>query len=102
MGFHVTHRTGSMGNVPCSAFAELLEELDGDPEDSEHASVSVTHASEWCLSAYKGGYIAFENLEAGEPRHMDGVPTEKIISLWRLLAAGDIAALEREPWKPGY
>jgi hypothetical protein len=102
MGFHVTHRMGNVEKVPYSAFPALLEELEVDPADIEHASVSVTHESEWCLSAYRGGYIAFENLEQGEPRHMDGVPPQKIVSLWCLLADGDFAALESEPWQPGY
>src|SRR3954454_14049233 len=102
MGFHVTHRMGNMETAPCSVFPELLKELDANPEDIEHTSVSVTHDSEWSLSAHRDGYIAFENLEEGEPRHMHGVPPEKIISLWRLLADGNLDALESEPWRPGY
>jgi hypothetical protein len=102
MGFHITHRLGNVDQAPCSAFHELLAELDADIEDAEHASVSVTHESEWCLSASKGGYVVFENLEEGEPRHMIGVSAEKIIALWRVLADGDLEALEREPWQPGY
>ncbi|WP_114945173.1 hypothetical protein [Microvirga calopogonii] len=102
MSFRVTHRMGNMEKVSCSALPELLKELDADPEDIEQASVSVTHESDWCLSVYRGGYIAFENLEEGEPRHMNGVPPEKIISLWQLLADGDLDALESEPWLPGY
>jgi hypothetical protein len=102
MSFHVTHRTGDMERVSYSAFPELLKELDADLEDIEHASVSVTHESEWCLSALRGGYITFENLEEGEPRHMSGLSPEKIVSLWRLLAEGNLDALESEPWQPGY
>lgn len=102
MGFHVTHRLGNMEKVPRSAFPELLRELDAHPEDEEHTSVSVTHESEWCLGVYRGGYVVFENLEEGEPRHMTDVPPEKILALWQFLADGDFAGLESEPWKPGY
>jgi len=102
MSFHVTHRLGNMEKATEAAFPELLRQLDADPEDQEHKSVSVTHESEWCLGAQRGGYIVFENLEVGEPRHMSDVSPEKIIALWQLLAAGDLSALENEPWKPGY
>lgn len=102
MSFHVTHRLGNMDKAPHSAFPELLQELEDNPHDDEHTSVSVTHESEWCLSAYRGGYIVFENLEEGEPRHMNDVPSQKIVALWKLLADGDLGALESEPWKPGY
>jgi hypothetical protein len=42
-------------NEPFSAFAELLAELDEDPADLEHTSVSVKHESEWCLEAFRDG-----------------------------------------------
>lgn len=102
MSFHVTHRLGDMEEAPRSSFPDLLQELEADPQDEEHISVSVTHESEWCLGAYRGGYVVYENLEAGDPRHMTDVPAEKIVALWRLLADGDLVALESEPWKPGY
>lgn len=91
-----------MEKAPREAFPGLLRELEADPADHEHKSVSVTHESEWCLSAHRGGYIVFENLEEGEPRHMTDVPSEKIVALWHLLADGDLDALESEPWRPGY
>jgi hypothetical protein len=56
------------------------------------------------LAASRGGYITFENLEAegrGE-RHMDEVPASKILELFRHLAEGNLAAIEQEPWLPGY
>jgi hypothetical protein len=103
MAFHVTHRYGAMtSNPPSTTFASLLRELDERPEDQEHCCVSVTHESEWSLGAYVGGYVTWENLESDNPRHMDGVPDAEILRLWELLAAGDIAAIESEPWLPGY
>lgn len=83
-------------------FPALLQELEAAPKDKEHTSVSVTHKSEWCLGAYRGGYIVFENLEEGEPRHKTDVSPDKIVALWCLLSDGDLDALESEPWKPGY
>lgn len=102
MSYHVTHRMGNMTPEPQGSFADLLAELDAGPQDDEHASVSVTHESEWSLGAYRGGYIVYENLEEGEPRHMRDVPPEKIIALWQRLAEGDLEALENEAWLPGY
>ncbi len=30
------------------------------------------------------------------------VSKERVLALWRLLAAGDIEAILKEPWRPGY
>ena len=103
MAFHITHRLGAMtSNPPLSALGSLLNELKENTEDQEHRSVSVTHESEWCLGAYGGGYVTWENLEDGPPRHMAGVTDEKLIGLWEALARGEIDLVEREPWLPGY
>jgi hypothetical protein len=103
MSFSITHRYGAMDrNPPFSALDDLLAEIENGSEDPEHGSVALTHESEWCLSVAKGGYVIFENLEHGRERHMRGVPRAKTIQLWKLLAMGDIAAVESEPWRPGY
>ena len=105
MAFNLTHRYGSMDpGGSNSDFLALLRELEDRPEDTEHGSVAVTHESEWSLAVSRGGYITFENLEAegrGE-RHMDEVPLSKILELFRHLAEGNLAAIEQEPWLPGY
>jgi len=85
-----------------SDFRDLLSELEEAPEDEEHTSVSVTHESEWCLSAFRGGYIIFEHLENGGERHMRGVSDDQIVQLWTCLANGDIQTIEQAPWHPGY
>jgi hypothetical protein len=103
MGFHITHRCGAMtSNPPVEAFPALLAELKEHPKDEEHCSVSVTHESEWCLGAYGGGYVVWENLEGDTPRHMKDVSDETLLRLWEALARGDIELIEREPWLPGY
>lgn len=105
MAFNLTHRYGSMDpGGSYSDFLALLCELEDRPEDTEHCSVAVTHESEWSLSVSRGGYIIFENLEAeaGGERHMDEVPVSKILELFRHLAEGNLAAIEQEPWLPGY
>ncbi|SDT20572.1 hypothetical protein SAMN05216421_3149 [Halopseudomonas xinjiangensis] len=79
---------------------ELLAQL--DIEDEEHNSVSLTHESEWCLGAYPGGLVVWENLEQGEPRHMKSVSREYVLKLWLQLGQGNLAAIEQEPWRPGY
>ncbi|AHC35231.1 MULTISPECIES: hypothetical protein [unclassified Pseudomonas] len=103
MSYHVTHRYGAMSSNPgIHTFPELLAELKARPEDEEHGDVSVTDEADWCISVNLSRTVTFENLESGEPRHMKGVPETKILELWRLLADGDVAAIEQEPWLPGY
>jgi hypothetical protein len=105
MGFYITHRYGAdESNPPLSKLPALLDELDERLDDIEHTSVSLTHESEWCISAYRGGLLIFENVESQEDtgRHMDGVPTERIVALWTLLSAGQIEAVASEPWLQGY
>lgn len=79
---------------------EVLAELDA--ADIEHPSVAVTHESEWCLGAYPGGLLVWENLEEGEPRHMNSVPRDRILALWLKLAEGRLDEIESELWLPGY
>ena len=79
---------------------EVLSELQA--VDDEHPCVALSHESEWCLSAYPCGLLVFENLEEGEPRHLDDVSGERVLALWTLLAQGRLSELEREPWIPGY
>lgn len=91
-------------NPPLSTLPDLLRELDDRPEDTEHGSVALTHESEWCIAVMRGGYVILDHLEsdAGGERHMRDVPEARILDLWTLLAQGDIAAIESEPWRPGY
>ena len=102
MGYHVSHRYGAMNSDPgIHTFPELLAELKTRPHDEEHGQVSVTSDTEWCIAVSLSGTVTFENLESGEPRHMKQVPEGKVLELWRLLAEGDVATLEQEPWLPG-
>jgi hypothetical protein len=89
-------------NPPIERLRELLQSL--DVEDKEHADVALKHETEWCLSAYSGGFLVWENADAEEAdaRHMKGVPRERVLVLWLALAQGDISAVEAEPWLPGY
>jgi hypothetical protein len=103
MASSILHRYGDDSDLRSeSDLPLLLRELDDRPEDTDHGSVSVTNESGWCISASRGGYVIFEHLEDGGERHMQGVSEPKIIELWSRLAAGDLAAIEQEPWRPGY
>jgi hypothetical protein len=103
MTYHVTHRYGAMETeLGFEAFPKLLAELDARELDAVHAEVSLTHESEWCIAASASGTVTFENLESGEPRHIPQMSASKIIELWRSLAVGDLEAIEREAWQPGY
>jgi len=100
MAFHITHRMGnSEADPPLDRLPALLEEF--DPEDVEHPDVSVTHESEWCLSAFPSGLLVWENLEEGDPRYVKDVPREKVLQLWELLSRGEIGQINLEPWLEG-
>jgi hypothetical protein len=90
--------------------ARLREVLDRveDFEGEEGSGVDLTCAdTEWSLGTFPDGRVVWMNLSyatfgSGRPRHMAGVPREKVLALWQLLAAGKIEQIEREPWQPGY
>ena len=102
MAFHVSTRWGGDEPGPTvERMGEVLTELDA--HDIEHPSVALTHESEWCLGAYPGGLLVWENLEADDPpRHMNGVSRERVLELWVKLSQGRLAEVEAEPWLPGY
>ena len=104
MSFFVYHRSGVCERDPLiSIFPTLLDELNERPDDAEHTSVSVIHESEWGLGFGRGGYVSFEHVEGeGEPRHMHDVSRAKLIEMMETLARGDLEAMEREAWLPGY
>jgi hypothetical protein len=80
---------------------EILADL--AVRDEEHPDVWLTHESTgWTLSAYSGGNVVWQNLDAGGPRHMRDVSCERVFDLWIKLSYGEIEAVEQEPWQPGY
>jgi hypothetical protein len=100
VAFHVSTRWGGDEPEPTvSRMREVLAELDAD--DIEHQSVSLTPESEWCLGAYPGGLLVWENLETGAPRHMNNVSRAHALSLWLKLAEGRLDEIEAEAWQPG-
>ena len=101
MASHISTRWGGdESNVSVKRMREILRELDVD--DVDHPSVSLMRESEWCLDAYPGGLLVWENLEDGEPRHMNDVSRERVLELWIQLSTGNLGAIESEPWLPGY
>ena len=80
---------------------EVLTELDSG-DDDEHPDVSLTHESEWTLSAFPDGLVIWENAEEDVARHMHHVSRSKVLELWTMLSEGNIDAIESEPWIQGY
>jgi hypothetical protein len=80
---------------------EVLAELDGE-DDDEHPDVSLTHESEWSMSAFPDGLVIWENPEVDIARHMLHLSRQKVLELWTKLADGQIADIEKEPWLAGY
>lgn len=105
MSFSISHRGGGDEDRPSlDDLSVLYDEL--DYKDDEHPSVSLSHESEWTLSAYGSGLLVWENVdieyESLPPQHMRNVPKHKTLELWRKLASGDISTVQSEPWLPGY
>jgi hypothetical protein len=102
MTYHVNTRWSGSESMPSvDRMREALAELDGD-DDDEHPSVSLSHESEWTLSAFPDGLVIWENVEEDVARHMLHVSREQVLTLWIKLAEGQIDEIESEPWLPGY
>jgi hypothetical protein len=103
MAYFVSHRmTGDEPELPSDGWPDVLDELEQD--DPEHPDVSLTHESGWCLGAYRDGALVWENVDDLDrpPMHMVPVDRDRVLELWGLLAAGDIEAVSRADWQPGY
>jgi hypothetical protein len=83
-----------------AALDALLDEL--ETADAEHPDVSVKHESEWCVSVSRSARVVWENVEEGEPRHMEGVQRQEARRLLGLVARGELSEMERQNWRPGY
>jgi hypothetical protein len=99
--YTITHRLGNMERNPApEALAGLVAELDS--ADAEHGDVAISDESGWTLSAYPNGSIVWENVEEGEPRYLTSVSRKNLVELMRLVASGDLSAVENLPWRDGY
>jgi hypothetical protein len=88
MTFHITHRYGAMErDPPLLSLASLLAELADRPEDTEHAGVSLTHESEWCMSVSRAGSVTLENLESGAHAICSAFQTRRFSPSGRFLRA---------------
>ncbi len=102
MAYWVNHLMGNSDiEYPLNALYDLYSEL--SEADSEHTDVSLTHESEWCLSASSSGLLVWENVAGeGDPKHMNNIAKDKVIELWSLLAIGAIDKINHENWLSGY
>lgn len=106
MVFTILHSEGwGESDPPVGSLPALLDELKA--ADQEHGDVSVMHEETgWCLSAHRDGRVTFVQISkatrGGPKRHMIPVAREKILELWHHLIRGEIDAVLREPWRPGY
>ena len=101
MGATITHLDGSMQAARRRHLPALLAEL--DDADDDHTDVSVSDESGWTVSAFANGVVIWENVEEQDrPRHLAPMPRGEVLRLFELVVAGDLAAVERHPWRPGY
>ncbi|WP_371800367.1 hypothetical protein OG963_06365 [Streptomyces sp. NBC_01707] len=63
--------------------------------------MSLAHESGWCLSAFGGDLVVWENPvdDSMAPGEMRDVSREEILQLFGLLAAGDITSVDDLPWR---
>jgi hypothetical protein len=102
MTYHVNPRYTDSEEMPSvDRMREVLAELDGE-DDDEHPSVSLTHDSDWSMSAFPDGLVIWENAEADVARHMLHVSRAKVLELWIKLSEGQTEVIESEPWIAGY
>lgn len=96
------HLDGSTDRPDSTAsFPGLLDEL--AYATVEHGDVAVTHESGWTLTVLASGRILWENVEEDdEPRHADGFSRVDALLMLEQLAAGDVDAVESQPWASGY
>lgn len=103
MTYFAQDRFGNLIPWPTMAQMEqLLASLDwgGKPECPD---VSLTHETGWCVSVFLNGVTVLENVATNEgPWHIHGASREYILSLWHLLAAGDVVKICSDEWQPGY
>jgi hypothetical protein len=80
MAYWVNHLMGNAEqNFSIDSLPSLYDELAA--ADGEYTDVSLTHESEWCLSAFASGLVVWENVAGkDEPKHMIRVPKEKTIN----------------------
>lgn len=102
MAYWVNHLMGNSDiEFPLESLGDLYAEL--DKADQEDTDVSLTHESEWCLSAFSSGLLIWENVAGeGEPKHMRNVSKDKVLELWSLLSRGSIEEIAQQDWVPGY
>jgi hypothetical protein len=106
VSFLISHRYGGDDrDPPLTALGPLLDEVDQDPADIEHTSVSVTHESGWCLGIYKSWRVTLENLDDldVQPRHLNlGADRAAVLEPMRTTADGGLESLFTRDWQPGY
>lgn len=106
MSYYIVDRMGGgeredRNDPPVSRMLYHLSSF--DPNDREHECVTLNHReSGWGIAVFESGLLILEQMSDVPPRHMRVADRQKILSLWKALAAGDIDAVMAEPWAPGY
>ena len=101
--FGILHADGSGEDNPSiHGLSDLYDEL--ATSNREHGDVSVINDdSGWCISARRDGRVTVGHLSDPESDlHMRSVAKAKVIAMWKMLIAGDIAGLKREDWSRGH
>lgn len=102
MSYMVIHKNESHSeNYPLQDLANVLSELEGETDIEQY--VALAHESDWCLSVSPNNIVVWENNlgDLTDTWYMRNVPQAKIISLWTLLAQGDIEEIKKENWVVG-
>jgi hypothetical protein len=102
MTTHLQRRWGGGGQDPTeNELRTALAEL--DKPDAEHPACWLSNEDGWTVAAHCNGTVVLENIETGEgPWHMVGQTPDAVLYLWRLLQAGELDGIRKQPWLPGY
>lgn len=102
MTTYLERRWGGGGKNPSeNELRAALTEL--SQPDEEHPDCWLSDENGWTIAAHHTGKVVLENPESDEgPWHMKNQSSDAVLQLWRLLQAGEMAAIRAMPWTNGY
>ncbi|MGW8762084.1 hypothetical protein ACWGN5_06225 [Streptomyces sp. NPDC055815] len=106
MRYKIIHRWGDTEDTESfggEALDTLLGELDTDDPIHRHIAI-CDNASGWYLSVFAepSGWVLLENEDKDKTRHMRGRSAREITLLCADFGAGNLDAVLRDEWSPGY
>ena len=100
MGCYICNGLGESAHEPSrDVMWRFLSAL--DPRDEEHGAAWVATDDGIALEYSVDGRLVYSRRDPRALRHMNDVPTARVLELWLALAAGDLAWIDACPWRDG-